>query len=112
VKLSRRLAEIRIACNVVAIEDRPGLVSADLHRDRLPYPGSHQISHGAASEVMPEHPEQSGFLTGSQPGFPEISKPTALEPSLSRVRKQIGHHTVELARQRFDALDLFAHQGD
>src|ERR1043166_4746710 len=73
-KLSRGLSEIRIARDVVAIEDAACLVSADLHRDCLPHSRAHQISHGASSEVVSKHPDQSGFLAGGQPGFSKVSK--------------------------------------
>jgi hypothetical protein len=89
VKLSRSLAEIRIACDVVAIKDRPRLVSANLHRAPFPLPRTNKVSHGTAPEVVPRHPDQPDFLTGSQPCF-----------------------SVSYPRQRFDALNLFAHQRD
>ena len=64
VKFSCGLAEIGIAGDVVAIATASGFMAADLHGHRLRYTGAHQVSHSAASEIVPEHSDQSGSLAG------------------------------------------------
>lgn len=106
VKLPGRLSQVRIARDVVPIEHGARFMAADLHGDGLRHSRANEVPDGASAEIVPDHPDQSCFLAGGQPGFPEVPKPGALKPSLSRVREQIGDDSVEFARQRFDALDL------
>ena len=112
VKLSRGLSEVRIARDVVAINDGACLVSADLHGHRLPYPRANQISHDAEPEIVPKRPHQARFLAGGQPGLSEVSTSRPLKPSLAGIREQIGDDLIECARQGSDTLDLVAHQRD
>jgi len=43
-----------LAGDVVAIEDGPGAVTGDLHRDALAHAGAHHVSHTAPAEVVKE----------------------------------------------------------
>src|SRR5262249_1024107 len=55
VELPRDVLQIRGADDVVAVEDRPRLVSRDLHGDPLGYPGVDHVTHCRAPKVVPEH---------------------------------------------------------
>jgi hypothetical protein len=83
VKFSGGFSQVGIARDVVAIEHAAGLVSTDLHRHGLPYPRANQISHGALSEIVPDHSRQACLSTGRQPGFSKVSKPGTLKSSFS-----------------------------
>jgi hypothetical protein len=71
VKLSGAIAEIGIACDVVAIEHGSSFVAADFHCDGFRNSCPHHVPDGGSPEVMTNHPDESGFLTRGAPRFSE-----------------------------------------
>src|SRR5262249_32407141 len=64
---------ILLASDAVAIEDRPRLVTEELHRDALGDTGADVITSSGAAEVM-EHPaSHARTVTSGAPGMVEIA---------------------------------------
>jgi hypothetical protein len=57
--------EIARAHDVVAVEDGPGPVSGDLHRDAFRDPGVDHVPDGRATKVVPQLPRHPGTCTPS-----------------------------------------------
>lgn len=112
VELSGRFSQVPVIDNVIAVEHGSRLMAGDLHGHSFWHARPHQVSHSAALEIVPDHACQACARAGGHPRFPEIPKPCSLEATLARVREDKGHHAIQLARQRFDTLDLLAHQRD
>jgi hypothetical protein len=66
------LHEVPLAGDVVAVEDRAGLMSGYLHAYSLGNPRPHHIAHGGAAQVVKEQAGHSSGIAGFVPGEPEV----------------------------------------
>lgn len=89
--LSHGFSEIGFGNDVVAVEDSPRLVAADIHGDTLVNTGSDCVPYSCATQVV-EHP--AGYfclLTGRVPCFAKVSNrfSHAMEYKMGN-----GHHLI------------------
>ena len=61
------------ACDVISLEHRNCLVTADAHRDRLSDSGPNHIPDCGSSEVMKELARYLRFGARALPQFPEVN---------------------------------------
>ena len=60
-------SQVRLVDDVVAVEDRPGLVPGELHRGFLRHARAHKVPDGRASEVMRDLPRAARQPAGLPP---------------------------------------------
>ena len=66
------LYEVPLVGDVVALEDRAGLMSGYLHAHSLGDPRAHHVAHGGAPQVMKQQAGYSSRSAGFVPGEPEV----------------------------------------
>jgi hypothetical protein len=120
VQLVRRLSQVIAGHDVVAVEDRPRLVAAELHGHRLGYAGARQVPNRAAPEVVQEHvrndlgtPRRLSSLLVREPDLQECPQPAAtpVTDPLAVPMEYVRDDRAELALARLSIGPLFEERG-